>query len=511
MTPTPTMIDQVTATMRAIIYDRSSHAKEKSIEGQGEANRGECQRLGWAVVDELEDSTSASRHASKPRENWPALLAQIPNVDVVVMWTPSRGDRTAGSWIAFIDDCRHFGVKIHATSHGITYDPRIARHYKSLAEDGIDAAFSSDQSSEVLRMALVEHAKAGSPHSRTPYGYTRLYDAKRKLVEQAEHPEHANVVREIIRRIGKGDAIGAIARDLTRRGVGTPAAWHPPLLWPKWSAQTVVGTAKNRAYAPALDEDGQPVTKVLVAGREPVIVGVRVHHPTVGEVREYPAAWPALVTADEWYAAARILADPARLSPKRPRSGGATSLLGNLAHCGTCHGLMGVRRVSDGSYAYRCCPSIGADELDALVTALVVGRLSDPAVYGQLRHASEGDDRAALEAHAEVDRLNTELDEWRQSCIRGETTRATMNALETGLTARIAEARRRAETASTPPVLRSLIGPDEDEDALDVRARWDLAPLGARRDAVRQLLKVTVYPTKGRGTDVADRIEIAWL
>src|SRR5262249_14265922 len=135
------------------------------------------------------------------------------------------------------------------------------------------------------------------------------------------------------------------------------------------------------------------------------------------------------------------------------------------------------------------------------------GRLSDPAVYGYLRQTGDDDDKTAVRARTEVDRLTAELDGWRRSAVNGQTTPASLAAIEAGLTKRIDDARRRAEQASTPPRRRALVGDDG-----DVRARWDRMPLGAKRDVVKTLMTVKLHPRAGRarGHDVTGRVEIVW-
>jgi hypothetical protein len=129
----------------AVIYGRNSSAKQKSIDDQQAENRAATEANGWTVVAELDDPSSASRYATKVRRNWARLLELLPAIDVVVLWEPSRGDRTLATWVAFLDACREHRVRIHAVTHNRTYDPRNPRDYRSLAEDGVDSAYESDK------------------------------------------------------------------------------------------------------------------------------------------------------------------------------------------------------------------------------------------------------------------------------------------------------------------------------------------------------------------------------
>ena len=461
----------------ALSYARNSSNKQRSIARQAKENRAAADAHGWTLAAELSDGTSASRYARKARGNWAELLKLLPTVGVVILWDATRGDRTLSAWIAFLEDCREVGVRIHATGHDRTYDPRIAHDYRDLAQDGVNASFTTDEQSAKLLSGFREAAQNGRPHGVTTYGYTRVYDPRSgELVEQVEHPEDADFVRLIVRAVGQGYTVSHIAKRLTGWGVPTP------LDAAKWSTQTVANIARNKAYA-----------------------GVRVHRVKRGTAREeYPALWPALVSDAEHYAAVRVLSAPERRTTHRPRDGGATTLCGNLIVCPTCGGWLAASSVN-GVPAYRCCPSLPMAELDKLVTRLIVERLSEPDVYRKLRHAGDDDDQAAVRARGDADRLAAELDDWRASAIDGRgTTPATLAVVEAGLTARIVEARRRAERASTPPAVRAIVG-----NGQDVAGRFAAAPLGARRDVVRTLLVMTAR-ARGRGHDITERVDIQW-
>ena len=104
-----------TSVLRAVSYARNSVHVTQSMRGQLDTNRAACERYGWSMVAELSDGSSASRYATKTRDNWAELLRLLPEVDVVVFTEASRGDRTLGTWVAFLDRCRDAGTLIHAT------------------------------------------------------------------------------------------------------------------------------------------------------------------------------------------------------------------------------------------------------------------------------------------------------------------------------------------------------------------------------------------------------------
>jgi hypothetical protein len=99
-------------------------------------------------------------------------------------------------------------------------------------------------------------------------------------------------------------------------------------------------------------------------------------------------------------------------------------LLTHIAR-GTCGGPIGIHRPprpeGDSRYKlayYVCkrdrCASIRVDVADEYVQDVVVEWLSRPEVYKALRAATSHNDAQAATAHAEANKLRTELEEWRQ-------------------------------------------------------------------------------------------------
>jgi hypothetical protein len=477
----------------------------------------------------------------------------LPELDVVMLWEASRGDRTLGTWVAFLDRCRDLGVRIFDTSRGKMLDPQDARDYRGLAEDGVDAAYEADKISMRTSRGLQTAAQEGRPTSMVTYGYERVYhDRTGAFVAQREHPVHGPIVREIVQRLGKGEALTAVARDLTGRGVPTPEGAgtyvaeigrrhrrdeptrliaadlvrRGVLAMGQTGAEALVdevidrvaGLSKDRepAHVIGLELAERGVWAVLPAWQVTTMqriavnkayVGVRVHHPKRGEAREYPALWPAIVTEDEHHRVVRTLTAPDRRRTWAARPGRATTLLGNIAVCGACGG----RVASKGGGFYRCCLRIDRAPVETLVLEAIVALVKTPEVFQQLRQASDNDDRDLVAAQAEVDRLHGELDGWRLSAARGKTTADSLAVIEADLTQQIREAQRRAAKASTPPLLRDLLGDDEDHaDEAEVRRRLAAAPLGAQRDLVRLLMTVTIRPAPKRGAKATERVDIAW-
>jgi site-specific DNA recombinase len=474
----------VTDEERAMIYGRQSRGRQKSITDQIDDCTRDAEEQGWTVTGADQDGISASRFASHTRDAWPRVLAAIDAaaIDVLVLWESSRGDRDAEQWLGLLRRCRDRGVRIRITSHERTYNPAVPADWKALANDGIDSQTESERLSQRVRRGVAAAARKGRPpQGPVPYGYRRTYDPHTgELSGQEPDPVTAPIAREIIMRAARSESLSAIVQSLNDRGIPAPYGGI-------WRRQRVRAIALNVAY-----------------------IGLRKHTPGERETIIYPAGWQPLVDEATFYAATRILSDPARaIAYGRPvgatRPGKQVHLLAYLATC-YCGSYVHARQTY-----YSCCPqgcvSIRRTPVDEFVEDVLFDYLSKPRFYQSLQRAGDVVDREVIEARAAAVKLRSELDEWRRSAIAGKTTPETLAVVEPGLTARIRQAEDRATRLGLHPALRQLLEPGE-----DVRARWKAMPVQGQRTVLRSLLAVTIHPS-GRNSHmpVEDRVVIDWV
>jgi site-specific DNA recombinase len=473
--------------LRAGLYPRKSKDERtgkmsESVGEQERTGRADCAELGATVVDVYpDDGRSASRFATKTRDEWTRLRSDIDagRLDLVWLWEVDRGGREVEDWAGFLNQCRRRGVKVYVHTHGRLYDPRVPRERRGLLEDGVDAEYDSEKKSLNVRRSLAANAVAGKPHGPTTYGYDRVYkiddSGRRQFVKQQPHPDHAPVVADIFSRIARGVPMSHIVADLNAAGVPSPKGGA-------WQNCTVRLIARNAAY-----------------------VGERRHR---GEVHE--AIWPPLVDQQTWVAVQTWLNNPDRY---KRRPGRTRYLLSQVATSEACGSFIKGRpayRNRVASYTCSCgrgCFSVRTEWLDQLLTDLVVARLSRPDVYADLV-ARSGDQSFAEAARAEAATLRARLDEHIDSAAAGTLTAATLAKLEAKLLPQIAEAERRAEQASVPPPLREFIHPAE-----DILTRWEQMPVAARKAVLRLLFaRISVEPARGRLSlaQLPERVHVEW-
>lgn len=444
--------------------DRNDRA---SVSAQEKAGAARCEAEGWKPCWYEDNDLSASRYAKLDRDDWNRLLDDLRAgiLDVIWLWESSRGDRKLSEWARFLDLCRDRGTLIYVETHGRAYDMGNARDWKTLAEDGVNNAYASEETSLRVRRGLDAAAAQGRPHGLVHYGYIRLYDpVTRKYVTQEPDPETGPVAGEIIGRIARRDPVVAIARDLDARGVRPPKAPFGPL--PKncrWSTQTVREIALNPEYTGC---------RRLPDG-------------------SFVPGWVPVVSVETHLTAVEVLKDVTR-STQRP--GRQERLLSYLATCRECGGPLTGGKDYKGRPQYRCntpgcgCIHIGQDWLDELITLAVLHTLADP----DWADLHRGDDAQAGRHRAQAERLRAELDEWAAADIMPRA----YKIREAKLLPQIRKAERAAAAAETPLLLRELLA------AETLRAGWDYLEIPARRAIIRGLMDVSV-------TRAADRTRAA--
>lgn len=486
--------------LRAAIYDRASKDKtkeRKSVTEQHGENQNACAHNGWKVTETYADNhRSASRFARTDRPDWDRMLADLTarRIDVVVLWESSRGDRKASQWIAFLDVCRELGVLIHVTTHGRTYDMRVPRDWRTLAEDGVDNAYETERLSSRIRRGLRGNAVAGKPHGKITYGYVRLYDqwtgrlisqvaderdriairpaclAREAMLEVGETYTRAGVVREVKTRFAAGATQKALVRDLNGRGIPAPegGTWRVPQL-------------RNVLWNPSY-------------------VGYRRHQ---GELVE--SDWfPPLISQDVHYACTSRLGDQSR---RGNRDSSVKHLLSGLATCGLCGAWMRVLIKSGrGGPRYWCQPSTperlpglhavrGKERVEGYIEEVAILWMAQPEPATVLAQGGVGGDGEHRRVAEEIAQLRARLDGLYDQAADGELSAVGLARMEQRILPKIA----RLEGEQRRLRSRFVLAPARVGNEEDARAQWEAWDLGERREFLRGLFeKIEIMPL-GRG------------
>ncbi len=465
--------------LRVGLYCRVSsdpHDTQKSVGDQEADGLGWVDRVGAHLVETyIDNDRSASRFRDKEREEFERLLDDIraDKLDLVWVWEQSRLTRVLSEFAAFCDLCLDNEV-LFAIGNKVI-EPGSSDMMTSGIMGAVAAQYSEETSQRVLR-GKASNARKGRPPGKVPYGYRRVYHPEtRQLVEQVpdwtadgeiEANSPADVVRDIFDHLAGGGSLARITRELNERHIPTPRGA------PEWEPTSVRTIAKNAAYAALVVHQGQ------------VLEGVK-------------AGWPPLVDGEKFWAVQRILTADGR---EKTRPSRAQSLLSWVAKCDDCGGQMGRHASGNGRLSYTCrqksCTSIGQDVLDAHVTEHVIRWLRRPDVYEDLSRADNSE--VATQARAEVEQKRHEVAEIERASDAGDLDIRLATGRKKRLTAEIAEAEKRAITATFPPLLRGRVGPD----AGDV---WEQLDNEVRRQIISLIVDIRVKSTGLREVWAANR------
>lgn len=434
-------------------------------------------------------AVSASRYGRKARADLASLISDLKcgtfGADAISLWDLNRGTR---DWF----DGGHLVKTMLAaqvpylvvTTMAMTLDMRNGKHRKIARDAWSQAEAESDDKSETVGRAMAEEAASGQPHGRVVYGYRREYrisadlpagwyrlaSDESKIARQVEHPEQGPVVRDIFTSILAGESLASIGR--------------------------------RHSMEPTRVRD--IALNVHYAGKRRHVPDYRGgHQPEITDADLSDGLWPPLVSYPDWRKVYAILRNPAR---RTSPPGRAPKHLVSLIASAPCGGLLTVRTQSDRP-AYTCrndgCCTIARDDLDAYVTAAVLALVTDPQAWAMV---NAGDDGALDAAQAELDAAQAEQADLVRLVRQGKLSAVLAAAAEAPIRARLDAAGKRVQELSAPAGLADMdLGP-----GADFVARWDAAPMTARRQVIRTLFASIVVKPVGRGPAVPaeDRTEI---
>lgn len=191
---------------------------ELSPDSQMEKIREYAVKNGLLLLSEYifhDDGISGRAADKRPGFQQMIATAKDPShpFDTIIVWKFSRFARNQEESI-FYKSILRSKCKVDVVS---VSEPLIAGPFGSLIERIIEwmDEFYSVRLAEEVKRSMTVNAKAGTLQATPSFGYCA---EDRHLVVV---PEEAEIIREIFRRFIAGDAMFAIAKDLTQRGVRT--------------------------------------------------------------------------------------------------------------------------------------------------------------------------------------------------------------------------------------------------------------------------------------------------
>jgi site-specific DNA recombinase len=269
--------EKLTSQETAIIYIRQSTFKEESIssELQEKACRDHAARLGYAVVDMVEDLGISGRTFKRPGIERVMATIERGDAKVMILWRWSRLSRSRLDWAVAADKVETYGGRIESATEQVDVSTSTGRLARGMLTEF--AAFESERIGDTWKETHARRIRNGLPHHGLPrFGYT--YDKK---AGYAPEPASAAVLRELYLRFTAGATLkelGAYAasegfepdvgwstgtlRRILDRGFGAGYVWskgefipgaHAPVIteaeWLQYRARRESRSTRNRAEA----------------------------------------------------------------------------------------------------------------------------------------------------------------------------------------------------------------------------------------------------------------------
>jgi DNA invertase Pin-like site-specific DNA recombinase len=446
-----------------VLYLRKSKGRS-GISRQRTITAAHVERLGGRVTAEFADTDRtafAKVGGARPvRDGFTAMLAMLrdnPGLGVAA-WHADRLTRNSDDTEELIRLCAA-GRHLVETPRGGSYDLATATGRKRLRDDANDAAYEVDHAIERMTAMKAEHAAAGQwLGGRRPFGYEA--DGVTLRPAEADPLGHAH------RAVLAGASLASVVRDWNARGITTTTG-------KPWRSRELSRVLKRPRNAGLLEHLGQ------VAG---------------------PAKWPAVVDETTWRGVVAVLSDPSRKVTPGPAN---RHLLSWIARCGVCGGPVictstnrpSARTGGGRRLVYRCREEtrghLARDkmQLDELVTALAIGRLSRGDAADLLAKPGDGGQLAAL--RQEKAAIAALIAERNQLHVDQVITTAELVEGRRQLRGRLDAVEQRIAGAARADLLAPLIA--------DPAGVWETMVLDQRRAVISRLMTVTLMPApKGR-------------
>lgn len=456
--------------MKCVIYTRIS--LDRTGEGLGVARQEqECrelaERLGLTIVRVYSDN-DISATSGKVRPGFEAMLDAQPTA--IIAWHQDRLLRLTRD----LERVIALNVPVYTVTAG-TLDLTTPAGRAVARTVAAWSQYEGEQKATRQVAANVQRAVSGVHSGRVGYGY------RREGAAIVLDPIEATTIRDAVRRVLGGESLRTVCKDFDAQQVPTPGAGK------SWNTTTL---------------------KQLLL--RPSLAGLTVHRGQV--VGRAPGDSPRVIDEDTHERIKAVLTDPLRRTSPVGRA--PKYLLGGIARCGRCDGVMvravGRKTSTENGASKRQPPSYVCSEcyrvrrkqdfVDALVEGVVLGRLQMPDA-AQL--FSQSDPAAVQHARDSIEAIDARLANAADMFAVGDIDAAQLARITERLRADRAKAAADLDTALPPAVPAELVGPH-------AKQVWDGLSMDVKRAVLGTLVTVTILPAgSGKAFD-PDTVRVTW-
>lgn len=456
--------------MDCVIYTRVSldrTGEALAVARQEQECRALAERLGLNVVAVYSDN-DISATSGRVRPGFEAMLKVKPTA--IIAWHQDRLLRLTRD----LERVIALNVPVYTVTAG-TLDLTTPAGRAVARTVAAWSQYEGEQKATRQVAANVQRAANGVHSGRVGYGY------RREGATVVLHPDEAATIRAVVHRVLDGESLRAICKDLDASGTPTPGRGA------QWNSTTL---------------------KQLLL--RPSLAGLTVHRGRV--VGSAPGDAPRVIDVDTHERLKAVLTDPLRRTAPIGRA--PKYLLGGIARCGRCDGIMvravgrktttktGGAKRQPSSYACSECYRVRRkqSDVDALVEGIVVGRLQMPDAAHLF---AQGDPAALQEARTTLEAIDARLSNAADMFATGDIDAAQLTRITERLRADRVQAAAAVDAALPPAIPAELIG-------ANARQVWDGLSMDVKRAVLDTLVTVTILPSgSGKAFD-PDTVQVVW-
>lgn len=462
--------------MDCVIYTRVSldrTGEALAVARQEQECRELAARLGFNVAAVYSDN-DISATSGRVRPGFEAMLdAQPP---AIIAWHQDRLLRLTRD----LERVIALNVPVHTVTAG-TLDLTTPAGRAVARTVAAWSQYEGEQKATRQVAANVQRAANGVHSGRLGYGYRRAGAAV------VLHDDEAATIREAVRRVLDGESLRAVCKDFDAEHVPTPG--HGA----RWNTTTL----KQLLLRPSLA--GLTVHRGEVVGRTPVDA-------------------PRIIDEDTHDRLKAALNDPLRRTAPVGRA--PKYLLGGIARCGRCGGLMrravGRMTTTKAGGAKRQPPSYVCSEchrvrrkqsdVDDVVEGILVGRgptLGRLQVPDAAQLFTQGDPIALQKARDAIEAIDARLDNAADLFAAGDIDAARLVRITERLRADRDRATAAVDAARPAAIPAGLIG-------ANAQQMWAGLSMDSKRAVVDSLLTITILPSGSGKSFDPDTVQITW-
>lgn len=449
------MLSSDNGRVRAALYCRMSVADMddvEKVERQEADCRTVCDRMGWDPIEAFIDNNRSAWRLNRKRERWDAMLEGIRDgqFDAIVVYHGDRLIRQPYDLETLLALASEKGIRLASPTGTRNLDSADDRFI--LRIEAAQACRESDNISRRVRRAKAAQREAGVALR----GGTRAFGRERDGgICEAE----AAFIRQAVEDIIAGEPVSAVWQGWSYDGV-------PTVMGKEWRYGTFRQMLQRPDLAGLVAYQGRPLGRAT-------------------NMEE-------IVSRDQWETVQAILGVTASRYDRRPRP--RKHLLSGIVVCSGCDQTMNASVTARGVRRYTCiwpnCPrrcSRNMLHLDEYVIGNVLRRLADPAVWERYAAVEAAAAAGSVSDRAELETLTARREQVvAEFADDDEMDPALLRRMLRRLDERITDVQARLGAVRASSVLDGLRNLDRDG--------WDSLALGRRREVIRELVTVKLFP-----------------